>query len=111
MGFSLKLLIAFGLVFELPVFIFFLARLGLVTHKGLRRYRKYAILVAFILAAVLTPPDPFTQSLMAIPLVVLYEVGVWVAYVFGKKSKKQLAEEEAAAEAEAAAAGGEGEAS
>lgn len=95
LGFSLRLLIAFGLVFELPIFIFFLARIGLVTHKGLRRNQKYAILIAFVLAAVLTPPDPFTQSLMAGPLVILYEVGVWVAFVFGKRKKKDAEDQEA----------------
>lgn len=87
LGFSLRLLIAFGLVFELPIFIFFLARIGVVTHKGLRKYRKYAILVSFIVAAVLTPPDPFTQTLMAGPLVILYEIGIWVAFLFGKRTK------------------------
>jgi sec-independent protein translocase protein TatC len=115
LSFCLKLLFAFGLVFELPLFIFFLARLGLVSSAGLRRKRKYAILCAFVLAAVLTPPDPFTQCLMAGPLVVLYEVGIWVAYFFGKKEKrhlKQQAKAEAKAQAEldaAAEADGDGD--
>lgn len=85
LSFCLKLLFAFGVVFELPLFIFFLARLGVVTSKGLRKKRKYAILLAFVTSAVLTPPDPFTQCLMAGPLIILYELGVWVAYFFGKK--------------------------
>ena len=85
LSFCLKLLFAFGLVFELPLFIFFLARLGMVSSAGLRKKRKYAILCAFVLSAVLTPPDPFTQCLMAGPLIVLYEVGIWVAFFFGKK--------------------------
>ncbi|WFS63592.1 twin-arginine translocase subunit TatC [Pseudodesulfovibrio thermohalotolerans] len=113
LSFCLKLLFAFGLVFELPLFIFFLARLGLASSTGLRKKRKYAILCAFILSAVLTPPDPFTQCLMAGPLIVLYEVGVWVAFFFGKKEKRHLkkqAEAEAKAEAELdAAAEGDGE--
>ena len=103
LSFCLKLLFAFGFVFELPLFIFFLARLGMVSSTGLRKKRKYAILIGFVLAAVLTPPDPFTQCLMAGPLIVLYEVGIWVAYFFGKKEKrheKKRAEEEAAAQAE-----------
>ena len=107
LSFCLKLLFAFGFVFELPLFIFFLARMGMVSSTGLRKKRKYAILVGFILAAVLTPPDPFTQCLMAGPLIVLYEVGIWVAYFFGKKEKRHLkkqAEAEAAAEAELDAA-------
>ncbi|WP_272700509.1 twin-arginine translocase subunit TatC [Desulfovibrio sp. Fe33] len=112
LSFCLKLLFAFGLVFELPLFIFFLARMGLVSSTGLRKKRKYAILCAFIVSAVLTPPDPFTQCLMAGPLIVLYEVGIWVAFFFGKKEKRHLqkqAEAEAKAQAELdAAAEGEG---
>jgi sec-independent protein translocase protein TatC len=113
LSFCLKLLFAFGFVFELPLFIFFLARLGLVSSTGLRKKRKYAILIGFVLAAVLTPPDPFTQCLMAGPLIILYEVGVWVAFFFGKKEKRHLkkqAEAEAKAQAERDAAAAEAEA-
>jgi len=85
LGFSLKLLFAFGLIFELPLFIFFLARLGVVTAEGLRSKRKYAILVCFICSAILTPPDVMTQTLMAGPLILLYEIGIWVSYFFGKR--------------------------
>ena len=92
---GLKLLFAFGIAFELPLVIFFLARLGVVTSAGLRRNRKYAILGSFIVGALLTPPDPASQSLIAIPLVILYEVGVWLAHFFGKKPASE--EEEAAA--------------
>lgn len=88
LGFALKLLFAFGIVFELPLFIFFLARLGIVSHEGLRAKRKYAVLGAFIVAAALTPPDAISQTMMAVPLVVLYEVGIWGAYFFGKKKPK-----------------------
>ncbi|MFP4315176.1 MAG: twin-arginine translocase subunit TatC [Desulfovibrionales bacterium] len=102
LSFSLKLLIAFGVVFELPLFIFFLARMGLVTAQGLRKKRKYAILIAFITSAVLTPPDPFTQTLMAGPLVILYEVGIWVAAAFGKKKKPKEGETEETDSASAA---------
>ncbi|MGE4423420.1 MAG: twin-arginine translocase subunit TatC [Pseudodesulfovibrio sp.] len=113
LSFCLKLLLAFGLVFELPLFIFFLARLGMVSSTGLRKKRKYAILCAFVVAAILTPPDPFTQCLMAGPLIVLYEIGIWVAYFFGKKEKRHLkkqAEAEAKAQAELdAAADGDGD--
>ncbi len=99
MGFALKLLFAFGIVFELPLFIFFLARLGIVSHVGLRAKRKYAILGAFIIAAALTPPDAISQTMMAVPLCILYEVGVWGAYFFGKKKPQpeEQAEPEAAA--------------
>ncbi len=88
LAFAVRLLLAFGIVFELPIVVFFLARLGLVTASTLRRFRKYAILIAFIVGAVLTPPDAMTQCLMAGPLVILYEVGIWIAYIFGKKEKK-----------------------
>jgi len=112
LSFCLKLLFAFGFVFELPLFIFFLARMGMVSSSGLRKKRKYAILIGFIMAAVLTPPDPFTQCLMAGPLIILYELGIWVAYFFGKKEKRHLqkqAEEEAARQAEMEEAAKEGE--
>ena len=89
-SFSIKLLLAFGLVFELPVVLFFLARIGAVTPASLRKKRKYAILMAFIVGAVLTPPDVITQFMMAVPLVVLYEVGIIAAMVAGKK--KPIAE-------------------
>jgi len=85
LSFSLKLLIAFGVAFELPLFIFFLARLGMVTSKSLRKFRKYAILLAFIASAILTPPDVVSQTFMAGPLIILYELGIWVAHFFGKR--------------------------
>ena len=82
---STRLLFAFGLVFELPVVIFFLARMGVVDHIWLRKNRKFAILVAFIVGAVLTPPDVFSQSAIALPFIILYEVGILAARFFGKK--------------------------
>ncbi|MBU1001227.1 MAG: twin-arginine translocase subunit TatC [Proteobacteria bacterium] len=89
---AIKLLFAFGLSFELPLVIFFLARLGIVDAKGLRGKRKYAILVAFIVSAMLTPPDPFSQLMMAVPLLILYEVGILGAHFFGKKKPVPEAE-------------------
>ncbi|MFW6055307.1 MAG: twin-arginine translocase subunit TatC [Thermodesulfobacteriota bacterium] len=88
-SFSFRLLLAFGVVFELPLVIFFLARLGLVSSRKLRKVRKYSILVAFILSAMLTPPDVFTQTFMAGPLIILYEVGIWIAYFFGRKEPER----------------------
>jgi sec-independent protein translocase protein TatC len=83
--FLLKFTLAFGLVFELPLIITLLSRLGVVTPKMLARNRKYAILGAFIAGAVLTPtPDWFNQTLMAGPLILLYEVGIVCARVFGR---------------------------
>ncbi|MBI4806367.1 MAG: twin-arginine translocase subunit TatC [Desulfovibrio sp.] len=85
-SFCMGLLFAFGIIFEMPVFIFFLARLGVVDHIWLRKKRRWAIVVFFIVAAILTPtPDAVNQILMAAPMVVLYEVSIWVAYFFGKK--------------------------
>jgi sec-independent protein translocase protein TatC len=80
--FCLKFILAFGAVFELPVFIVFAARIGLVTPQTLAKHRRYAILIAFIVAAILTPtPDVFNQTLMAVPMIVLYEVGILVARI------------------------------
>ena len=85
--FLLKFTVAFGAVFELPLIITILARMGVVNAKMLAKNRKYAILGAFIAAAVLTPtPDMFNQALMAGPLIVLYEVGILCARIFGKKA-------------------------
>lgn len=84
--FLLKFTVAFGLVFELPLALTILARMGVVTPKMLAKNRKYAILGAFIAAAILTPtPDVFNQTLMAGPLIVLYEVGIVCARIFGRK--------------------------
>ena len=88
LSFATKILLAFGVVFELPIVITILARLGLVSVEGLKRYRKYAILVAFILGALLTPPEVLTQTMLAIPLVVLYEISIISAKIFGRKKKK-----------------------
>lgn len=74
---SLRLLLAFGVIFELPVLMVFLAKMGIVNVPFLTRYRSYAILIAFVIAAILTPtPDVINQLLMAAPLIVLYEVGI-----------------------------------
>ena len=84
-GFAAKLLLAFGLVFELPLVITFLAKLGIVSVDFLKKNRKYAVLLFFAVAAILTPPDVITQILMALPLMVLYEVSIIGAKIFGKK--------------------------
>ena len=88
---AVKMLIAFGVVFELPLVVLVLSRFGIVTHKTMRKYQKFAILGIFIVGAMLTPPDVFTQLMMAGPLILLYEMSIWVAYFFGKK--KELIEE------------------
>lgn len=82
---STRLLFAFGLVFELPIVIFFLARMGIVDHVWLAKKRKISFLIAFVLGALLTPPDVFSQASIALPFIILYEVGIIVARLFGKK--------------------------
>lgn len=100
---AVTLLIAFGLIFELPVFIFFLTSLGLVTTKALRKFRRWAILLCFIVAAILTPtPDAINQLLMAGPMVILYEVGIWVSWFVDRSRKEEKARREQAEAAEAA---------
>jgi len=84
LSFVTRLMLVFGAVFELPLLIFFLARLGLVSAAGLARFRKYAIVLIFAVAAFVTPPDPITQMMLAIPLVVLYEVGILTARLWGR---------------------------
>ena len=83
---STGLLFAFGIVFELPVFVFFLSKIGIVNAKMLASKRKYAIVIIFIVSAILTPtPDVVDQLMMAVPLLLLYEVSIWVVKVFGEK--------------------------
>ena len=85
LAFSAKLLLAFGLVFELPIVLTFLARLGIVSVEFLKRNRKYALLLFFAGAAIITPPDVVTQVMMAVPLMILYEVSIIGARIFGRK--------------------------
>ena len=94
LSFVLKLILAFGIVFEMPLFAFFLARMGIITAELMRRVRRYAILGIFIVAAILSPPDVVSQLLMAAPMLVLYEVSIFVAAGFGKKAAKDDESEE-----------------
>ena len=94
LGFALKLLIAFGVVFEMPLFAYFLSRFGILSPDFMRRQRRYAILLIFIVAAILTPPDVFSQCLMAIPMLLLYEVSIYVSAMAYKKKEPKASEEE-----------------
>jgi len=86
--FCLKFILAFGAIFELPLVILFLSRMGIVKPETLARQRKYAILGAFVVSAILTPtPDAFNQTLMAVPVILLYEVGILVSRIFVKRKK------------------------
>lgn len=81
-----KILLGLGLVFEMPMLIFFLARLGIVTAGQLVRWFRWAVLLIFVVAAVITPtPDVATQTVFAVPMILLYLLGVVVAAIFGKK--------------------------
>jgi sec-independent protein translocase protein TatC len=85
LSFSIKFLLAFGLVFEFPVVLVLLSRIGVIDAKMLARQRKYAILLIFVFAAVMTPPDLISQVLMALPLMGLYELSILLSKLFGKK--------------------------
>jgi sec-independent protein translocase protein TatC len=86
--FTLKFLLAFGIIFELPLGMTIAARMGLVTSQFLSKNRKYAILINFVIAAILTPtPDIFNQSLMAVPMILLYEVGILAARLVQRRAK------------------------
>ena len=89
LSFATKLLLAFGLVFELPLIITFLAKLGMVSVSFLKKNRKYALLLFFVGAAILTPPDVVTQVMMALPLIVLYEISIIGARIFGRKKSEE----------------------
>lgn len=102
LSFVIKLIFAFGLIFEMPIFALFLSRMGIVTAAMMRRFRRYAIVMIFIVAAILTPPDVLSQLLMAGPMMLLYEVSVGVAAIFGRRKKTEPAPADAQDEAQQA---------
>jgi len=92
---ALRLLIAFGVVFELPIFMVLLAKIGVVDVSFLNRHRKYAILISFVIAAIVTPtPDIVNQMLMGVPLMVLYEISIAAVWLFGRKRLSGFTPEE-----------------
>lgn len=106
LGLTSKLVLAFGTAFEYPVAILVLARLGLVTAEKLRKVRGYATLAIFVLAAVVTPPDILSQALFAVPMVVLYEIGIWVAWAVARRRPERPAGDEPPRSPHAAEPGG-----
>lgn len=95
LGFVVTIILVFGVVFELPVLSFFLSSIGLLTPDFLRKNRRYGIVIIFIVAALLTPPDISTQLLLAGPLIILYEISIWVsAFVVRRKKEKEDEEDE-----------------
>ncbi|NOQ95242.1 MAG: twin-arginine translocase subunit TatC [Desulfobacterales bacterium] len=87
-SFAIRLLLAFGLVFEMPVAVLFLTKIGLITPEAMKKYRKFSILGSFVLSAILTPPDVATQLMMALPIIILYELSILISRgVYRKKQK------------------------
>jgi sec-independent protein translocase protein TatC len=98
LSFVLTMFIAFGVTFEVPIVVVLLARMGVVSIKKLKEIRPYVIVGAFVISAVVTPPDVFSQLILAIPLIVLYEAGIIAARIVVGKDGVKKQEEEAAAE-------------
>ncbi|MCK4272099.1 twin-arginine translocase subunit TatC [bacterium] len=88
-GFAGRLFLAFGIVFELPLLSFILSKMGVLTPAFMRRQRRYAVVVIFIAAAILTPPDVITQVMLATPLILLYEISVWISAAVCKAQKQK----------------------
>ena len=87
LDFVLSMFLAFGLAFEVPVVVVVLARMGLVSIEKLKAFRSYFIVLAFVVAAIVTPPDVVSQLALAIPMCILYEIGIWAAQVFIKHTQ------------------------
>lgn len=89
LNFIIRLLLAFGVVFELPIIMFLFTRLGLLKVEFFIKYRKYMVLIIFIVAALLTPPDVVSQTLLAVPMLLLYEIGILLSRIGQKKLYKK----------------------
>ena len=83
----MRFIFAFGLAFQLPVVLGLMAKVGIVTYTSLQKFRKYAIVIAFLSAAFLTPPDPFSQISLALPIIILYEISIYIAKIIQKNKK------------------------
>ena len=92
LSFVLNMFLAFGAAFEVPVVLVILAHMGIVTVDKLKEFRRYFIVIAFVIAAVVTPPDVVSQLALAIPMCILYEIGIWAAQWSGKPKEKAAAE-------------------
>jgi sec-independent protein translocase protein TatC len=96
LGLIMTLIFAFGLVFQLPVVTTLMARVGLLTSEGMKEKRKYAIVIAFVAAAILTPPDPISQIGLAVPTILLYEIGIYCARLVERQRAAAKADGETA---------------
>jgi len=85
-GKLLKFTILFGIIFELPMVAYALAKIGILKYQWMSKYRRYAIIIIFVLGAIFTPPDPISQVMMALPLILLYEISIYVARFAGRKT-------------------------
>jgi len=94
LSFATRLLLAFGLVFEMPIFFFFLGRIGLVSYKGLARQRRLAVVLVFLGAALLTPPDVVSQLMLAGPLMILFELSIQIVRITGRRASEDADQED-----------------
>lgn len=92
LGLAIKMLVMFGLMFELPLLVYYLAKIGVIRYDTLARKRRYAILGIVVISAVMTPPDVVSQMLMVLPLYGLYEVSIVIARVFGRKEERYVSD-------------------
>ena len=85
--------IASGIIFELPIIIYFLTKVGIVTPEFLRKYRKFALVIVLILSAIITPPDIASQVIVSVPVLILYELSIYISkWVIRKQNRKEKAE-------------------
>jgi sec-independent protein translocase protein TatC len=94
LSFATRLLVAFGLVFEMPIFFFFLGRIGLVNYEGLARQRRLAVVCVFLGAALLTPPDVISQLMLAGPLMILFELSIQIVRITGRRTAEDAEKED-----------------
>ena len=90
----MRFIFAFGLAFQLPVVLGLMAKVGLVDHESLKKFRKYAIVITFLSAAFLTPPDPFSQISLALPIILLYEISIYIAKIIQRNKNKEKQDQE-----------------
>jgi sec-independent protein translocase protein TatC len=84
-----SVILACGVIFELPVLVYFLTKIGLITPEFMRKYRRHSLVVILVLSAIITPPDVFSQVLVAVPLLVLYELSIFISRRIVKKQQKE----------------------
>jgi sec-independent protein translocase protein TatC len=96
LDFVAHMLVAFGIAFELPVFVFFLSIAGIVNHRHLIRFARYFVVLAFVIGAIFTPPDLTSQFLLAVPLCILYAISIGIAWIFGKPRRDPESHSDAA---------------